>query len=553
MATKLRGRQTECAALDALVGRLHAGGSQVLVLRGEAGVGKTALLDYLASGVEPRCRVARAVGVESEVELPFSGLHQLCGPMLDHLDHLPGPQRDALATAFGMHAGQPPDRFMVGLAVLSLLADVAEKQPLVCAIDDAQWLDVTSAQTLAFVARRLMAEPVGLVIAVRGVREDKVFVGQPTMHVRGLTDGDARALLDTVLPGDVDSRVRETIVAEARGNPLALLELPRGLSTAELAFGYGLADTVPLETRLEQGFSQRLEGLPRATRLFLLTAALEPVGDVNLLRRAVQRLDVDFSAAAPAVQAGLIEVGVWVRFRHPLARSAVARAAELRDLQAAHLALAEEADPELDPDRRAWHRAHAASGPDEDVAARPGTVRGSGAGPRRPGGAGGLSRTCHRADPGPCPAPGQDSGRRAGPAPGRLGGRGADPARGDRGDAAGRVDSRRGGGAPGSDRVLLQRQPRRAPPSPLGGPAHGSRGRDGGPRPLSRRVGGGSVRRNTRRRGRCPRGRGRGPNSASIERSCRRSLAGQHVAARDRWVRGRCAIPAPSADGVANR
>ncbi|HWM74945.1 MAG TPA: AAA family ATPase, partial [Nocardioides sp.] len=369
MTTRLRGRQTECAALDALVGGLHAGESQVLVLRGEAGVGKTALLDYLASEREPRCRVARAVGVESEVELPFSGLHQLCGPMLDHLDHLPGPQREALATAFGMHAGQPPDRFMVGLAVLSLLADVAESQPLVCAIDDAQWLDVTSAQTLAFVARRLMAEPVGLVIAVRGVREDKVFDGQPTMQVRGLTDGDARALLDTVLPGDVDSRVRETIVAEARGNPLALLELPRGLSAAELTFGYGLADAVPLETRLEQGFSQRLEGLPRATRLFLLTAALEPVGDVNLLRRAVQRLDVDFSAAAPAVQAGLIEVGVWVRFRHPLARSAVARAAELPDLRAAHLALAEETDPELDPDRQAWHRAHAATAPDEDLAA----------------------------------------------------------------------------------------------------------------------------------------------------------------------------------------
>ena len=295
--TELLGRQHECASLDALVDRLRAGLSQVLVVRGEAGVGKTALLNYLATEVQPSCRLARAAGVESEVDLPFSGLHQLCAPMLGHLDRLPGPQRDALATAFGMHAGQPPDRFLVGLAVLSLLADVAEEQPLVCVIDDAQWLDVTSAQTLAFVARRLMAEPVGLVIAVRGVREDRVFVGQPTMQVRGLTDGDARALLDTVLPGHVDSRVRETIVAEARGNPLALLELPRGLSTAELAFGYGLADTVPLETRLEQGFSQRLEGLPRATRLFLLTAALEPVGDVDLLRRALQRLDVDFSAA----------------------------------------------------------------------------------------------------------------------------------------------------------------------------------------------------------------------------------------------------------------
>ena len=368
MTTKLRGRESECAVLDSLVGRLQTGESQVLVLRGEAGVGKTALLDYLASALQPRCRVARVVGVESEVELPFSGLHQLCGPMLDHLDHLPGPQRDALATAFGMHTGPPPDRFMVGLAVLSLLADVAEKQPLVCVIDDAQWLDPISAQTLAFVARRQLADPVALIFAVRGVREDKALVGQPTMTIRGLTDTDARALLDTVLTGDVDQRVRETIVAEARGNPLALLELPRGLSTAELTFGFGQTDSVPLETRLERGFSQRLEALPRATRLLLLAAALEPAGDVGLLRRAVQRLDVDFTAATPAVQAGLIELGVRVRFRHPLARSAVARAAELPDLQAAHLALAEETDPDLDPDRRAWHRAHAASGPDEDVA-----------------------------------------------------------------------------------------------------------------------------------------------------------------------------------------
>ncbi len=368
MATKLRGRQTECATLDGLVGRLHSDGSQVLVLRGEAGVGKTALLDYLTSGLEPRCRVARAAGVEAEVELPFSGLHQLCGPMLDHLDRLPGPQRDALATAFGMHAGEPPDRFLVGLAVMSLLAEVAEERPLVCVIDDAQWLDLISTQTLAFVARRQMADPVALVFALRGVREGRELVGQPTMNLRGLTDTDARALLDSVLTADVDNRVRETIVAETRGNPLALLELPRGLSTAELTFGFGLADSVPLETRLEQGFSQRLGALPRPTQLFLLAAALEPVADADLLRRAMQRLEVDASASAPAVQAGLIEMGVRVRFRHPLARSAVARAAELTDLQAVHLALAEETDPTLDPDRRAWHRAYAAGGPDEEIA-----------------------------------------------------------------------------------------------------------------------------------------------------------------------------------------
>ncbi|TCC46142.1 helix-turn-helix transcriptional regulator [Kribbella pittospori] len=366
--TELRGRQSECATLDALVGGVRAGASQVLVLRGEAGVGKSALLDYLANGLGQRCRLERAAGVESEVELPFSGLHQLCAPMLDHLDRLPGPQRDALATAFGMHIGPPPDRFLVGLAVLSLFAEVAEERPLVCVIDDAQWFDPISAQILAFVARRQFADPVGLVFAMRGEHKDSELTGQPTMDVRGLRDADAHALLGTVLRGDVDHRVRETIVAETRGNPLALLELPRGLSTAELSFGFGLADAVPLETHLEQGFSQRFAPLPGPTRLFLLAAALEPVGDLSLLRRAIQRLDVDFAAAAPAVRAGLIEVGARVRFRHPLVRSAVARAAEATDLRAVHLALAEETDPDLDPDRRAWHRAHAASGPDEEVA-----------------------------------------------------------------------------------------------------------------------------------------------------------------------------------------
>jgi DNA-binding CsgD family transcriptional regulator len=368
MDGKLLGRQNECAVLDALLGRLRLGERQVLVLRGEAGVGKTALLDYLASQVLPSCRLARAVGFESEVGLPFSGLHQLCTPMLDHLDRLPGPQQDALGTAFGMHDGQPPDRFLVGLAVLSLLADAADKRPLVCLVDDAQWLDPISAETLAFVARRQMADPVALVFAVRGHREDRVLVGQPTMTVRGLKDSEARALLDTVLTRDVDVRVREMIVAEAGGNPLALLELPHSLSAAELTFGFGLADAVPLETRLEQGFAQRLAPLPRPTRLFLLAAALEPTGDAGLLLRAIKRLEVDLAASAPAVRAGLIELSGRVRFRHPLARSAVARAAQVTDLQAVHLALAEETDPERDPDRRAWHRAHASSGPDEVIA-----------------------------------------------------------------------------------------------------------------------------------------------------------------------------------------
>jgi DNA-binding CsgD family transcriptional regulator len=347
---------------------LRAGQSQVLVLRGEAGVGKTALLDYVeerASG----CRVERAAGVESEMELAFAGLHQLCMPLLGSLGRLPDPQRAAIRTAFGLDAGAAPDRFLVGLALLGLLSEVAREGPLLCLVDDAQWLDRASAQVLAFVARRLLAESVALVFVVREPSDEQVLLGLPELMVRGLQYSDARALLDAVIPGPLDERVRDRIIAETRGNPLALLELPRGLTAAELAGGFGRPDAQPLASRIEQSFIRRLESLPAQTQTFLLAAASEPIGDVTLLWRAAQELGIARDAAAPAEAAGLVVLGARVRFRHPLVRAAVYRAATVPERREAHRALADATDPVVDPDRRAWHRANAAAGPDEAVAA----------------------------------------------------------------------------------------------------------------------------------------------------------------------------------------
>jgi DNA-binding CsgD family transcriptional regulator len=302
------------------------------------------------------------------MELAFAGLHQLCTPMLSKLAGLPGPQRDSLGTVFGLRTGDAPDRLLVGLAVLGLLSEAAEELPLVCLVDDAQWLDQASAQALAFVARRLLAEPVALVFAVREPSEEQQLGGLPLLTVAGLSSGDARALLDSVAPGRLDERVRDRIVAETRGNPLALLELPLGLSAAELAGGFGIPNAPPLESRIEQSFLRRLQSLPVETQRLVLAAAAEPLGDVTLLWRAAGRLGVGADAAAPAEAAGLIELGARVRFRHPLLRAAVYRAAAVPDRREVHRALAEATDPGVDPDRRAWHRAQAATGPDEAVA-----------------------------------------------------------------------------------------------------------------------------------------------------------------------------------------
>jgi DNA-binding CsgD family transcriptional regulator len=363
----LRGRLNECDALDRLLTDVRGGQSQVLVVRGEAGVGKSALLDYLLQNASG-CRVARVAGVEYEMEIAYAGLHQLCAPMLGLREGLPGPQRDALETAFGLRAGPPPDRFVVGLAILGLLSEAAEEQPLVCVVDDAQWLDETSSLSLALVARRLLAESVGLVFAVRHPYEMRELKGLPELLLGGLRDSEARAVLDSAWPGRMDEQVRDRVIAESRGNPLALLELPRGLSPAELAGGFGLADAAPLASRIEESFLRRFESLPDQTRRLLLLAAAEPVGDTPLLWRAAKELGLEPEAATSAQDAGLIDLGSLVRFRHPLVRSAVYQAAPVSEREQVHRALAQATDPEADPDRSAWHRARAISGLDEVVA-----------------------------------------------------------------------------------------------------------------------------------------------------------------------------------------
>ncbi|WP_285103856.1 LuxR family transcriptional regulator [Promicromonospora sp. MEB111] len=365
--TVLRGRRRETDALDELLREVRAGHSRVLVLRGEAGIGKTALLDHLSTRAGS-ARVVRTVGVEPESEIAYSALQQLCAPLLDHLDRLPAPQRDTLATAFGLSPGRPPEALLVGLAVLGLFAEAAAEQPLVCLVDDVQWVDRMSEVILTFVARRLQAESVALVLAVRSPGDEQVLPGLPELRVGGLPDADAAALLDSALPGPVDDHVRARILAETRGNPLALLELPRGLTPAELAFGFGAPSPTPVTDQVEDGFQRRVADLPADTRTLLLTAAVEPVGDVPLLWRALDRLGVAPDAAAAAEAAGLVRIGARVRFHHPLVRSASWRSATPAELRAAHRALADVTDPGQDPDRRAWHRAHAALGPDDEVA-----------------------------------------------------------------------------------------------------------------------------------------------------------------------------------------
>jgi DNA-binding CsgD family transcriptional regulator len=328
-------------------------------------VGKTALLNFLVEQASD-FRLAQAVGVQSEMELAYAGLHQLLAPLLDRVDRLPIPQRDALRTAFGISPGVAPDRFLVSLAVLGLLSDVAEERPLICLVDDEQWFDRASSQVLGFVARRLEAESVGLVLAAREPSEE--LAGMPELTLEGLPEGDAHTLLDSALTGPLDSGVRDRIVAETRGNPLALLELPRGLTPAELAGGFTLPDVVPVSGRIEAAFRRRLDALPAETRLLLLVASAEPLGDPVLVWRAAGHLGIGSNAATPAAEAGLVEFGHWVLFRHPIVRSVVYRSASRQEKYEVHRALGEATDKEIDPDRRAWHRAQAAPGPDEDVA-----------------------------------------------------------------------------------------------------------------------------------------------------------------------------------------
>jgi DNA-binding CsgD family transcriptional regulator len=361
------GRSGERDVLDRLLETARGGQSAVLLIRGEAGIGKTALVRYAARQAAG-FRVAQIAGVEAEMELPFAGLHRLCAPMLAQLDALPDPQQNALRVSFGLSSGDAPDRFLVALAALTLFAEVAGERPLLCLVDDAQWLDAATSQVLGFIARRLLAESVAIVFTVREPSDERELGDLPKLSLRGLRDDDARVLLSSVIPGRLDDRVRDRLVAETRGNPLALVELPRGRSTGELAGGFVLPGTGTLPSQIEDHFRQRIAALPESTQRLMLLAAADPVGDATLLWRAAATLGVERQAAEPAAGEQLLEIGAQVRFRHPLVRSAAYRAAPATDRRAVHDALAAATDPETDPDRRAWHRAHAAIAPDEEVA-----------------------------------------------------------------------------------------------------------------------------------------------------------------------------------------
>jgi DNA-binding CsgD family transcriptional regulator/tetratricopeptide (TPR) repeat protein len=363
-----RGRISERQVLDRLLDDARSGASAVLVVRGEPGIGKTALLRYCARQASG-FRVAQLAGVESEMELPYAALHQLCAPMLARLDALPEPQQDALRVAFGLASGEPPDRFLVALATLGLLAEVAAERPVLCLVDDAQWLDNASSVVLGFVARRLLAEPIAIVFGVRQRARVRELTGLPELALRGLAEDEARALLAAVYPGRLDHRIRDRIVAETRGNPLALVELPRGMSAVELAGGFPLLGGRNVPGQIEEHYLRRLATLPEPARRLVLLAAAEPTGDVFLLWHAAQALGIERDAAVPAERERLLEIGTQVRFRHPLVRSAVYRVASAPDRRAVHLALAGATDATADPDRRAWHLAAAAAGPDDDVAA----------------------------------------------------------------------------------------------------------------------------------------------------------------------------------------
>jgi DNA-binding CsgD family transcriptional regulator len=360
----LHGRASECALLDGLLAAIRQGDSRSLVLRGEPGIGKTALLDYLGEPA-PDLTVLRAAGVESEMELAFASLHQLCGPLLDRLDALPEPQRQALEIVFGLSLGDPPDRFLVGLAVLSLFSEAGEERPLLCLVDDAQWLDTASALTLAFVSRRLLAEPVGIVFAARQPGDELEHLSE--LEIQGLRDDDARAVLGSAVGLTFDERVLDRIIAETRGNPLALLELPRGLTTTELAGGFGMLGVHALPGRIEESYVRRLNALGEDARRLLLVAAAEPIGDPLLLLRASEQLGLAVDTADVGTD-GLLVIGERVTFPHPLARSAAYGSATAEERRSAHLALAEATDGDADPDRRAWHLAAATAGHDERVA-----------------------------------------------------------------------------------------------------------------------------------------------------------------------------------------
>jgi DNA-binding CsgD family transcriptional regulator len=364
-ASELIGRDRELDALDRLLEQAQSGEGAVLVLHGEPGVGKTALLEQVATTAKA-FRVIRTAGVEAEMELPFAALQQLCSPLLNLLDRLPVPQQEALGVAFGLSEGSAPNPYLVALAALGLISEAAEEQPLLCVVDDAQWLDRASRRALGFVARRLLAERIVLTFAAREIPDSLAEL--PALAIEPLSHTDARSLLESALSARLDESILERLTVEARGNPLALLEMPRGLSPIQLAGGFGLPVAMPLSSQIEKNFERRLAGLPEDSRRLLLLAAADPVGDPALVLRAAGSLGISASAAAPAEAEGLLSFRTGVAFRHPLVRSAVYQAADAEERSEVHRALAEATNPRIDPDRRAWHRAQAATAPDEEVA-----------------------------------------------------------------------------------------------------------------------------------------------------------------------------------------
>jgi DNA-binding CsgD family transcriptional regulator len=362
---ELLGRQRERDALDRLLDAARAGQGSTLVVHGNPGVGKTALLDYAVAAAQG-LDVIRTVGVEGEIELPYAALQQLCAPIQRFRERLAEPQGDALGVAFGIRAGPAPSAVLVGLAVTGLVSEAGAEQPLLAVVDDAQWLDRASAQAIAFAARRLAPARVALLIVTREV--DRSLAGLPELRVGNLGHRDARALLESVLPAPLDDQVLDRIVVEMDGNPLALVELPRLVTPTQLAGGFGLPGAIPVHAEIEARYADRIANLPRDARLLMLVGAADPTGDVALLWRTARRLGIPEAAAGPAESSSLISLRDGFAFRHPLVRSAVYRSASTEERNGVHRALAEETDATSDPDRRAWHRAQATLVPDDDVA-----------------------------------------------------------------------------------------------------------------------------------------------------------------------------------------
>lgn len=362
----LRGRARELGVLKDLLGAVRRGQSQTLVIVGEPGIGKSALLNYLVNEAMG-FSVVQAAGSESERGLPFAALQQLTAPLLDYLPRLPEPQREALSVAVGLTTGRSPECFLVSLGVVGLFSEASGERPLLCVLDNVQWLDHASAQALGFVARRLLAERVAMVFATSEHSAD--LTGLRELDVTGLRGDDARAVLQSALSGPLDPHVTDRIIAETRGNPLALLELPKSMTPADLAGGFGVPGSVGVATRIEESFCRRFHALPAQTRELAVLAAAESTGDASLVWRAAELLGIQHDAVTPAATAGLLDISARVNFRHPLARSAAYRAASPADRQRAHRALAQVIDPKFDPARRAWHRAYGSAGPDDEIAA----------------------------------------------------------------------------------------------------------------------------------------------------------------------------------------